>query len=655
MIRRLHSSFALPMGALPMRALIPLLTGIGGIIVLLVFTFFQWRNALQEVEEEATRDVSVIMSNLHASVSYLLRKDDIAGVQTVLTHQGFHRQMKHLLLSDQGGRVLAGKGSAIFGSSLESVAPELIESIKLCWDANSIRTNPQRSMVIACAPVALPVDRAGQLRAGYILGGYDLTGLKAEAGQRAARQIGVVWLLFGAGFIVMFLLVHHALARRRITQVVAVTDKIAAGDLHARVGIHGGDELATIGKAVDHMADQLESARRRLQDTQDELEQRVIQRTAELGEINQALEHEIQVRKRAEVGLRREEAWLRSLIQTSQDGIVAMDGQGRIILFNPSAERMFGWAAEEVTGKTVNLLMPDTDAAQHDRYVIDYQRTGEAHAIGRVLALTAKRKSGESFPVEISLAEINAENDIHYAAFIRDMSERTRLQAQLLENERLAAIGTTAAKIGHEIANPLNGMYLTVQLLEQQLAKEPTAANGQISANFKKIRDEIARLNQLVQQFRTISRREKYDVRPLNLAELINDLVAIQQPLCADAGISIEAEIEGDLPAINADRDKMMQALLNLVKNSTEATPRGGKIAIRASASPNTVTIQVADTGSGIPAGMDIFQPFATTKAQGTGIGLVVVRQIVTAHGGTVAYASDEGKGTTFTISLPRR
>jgi two-component system sensor kinase FixL len=649
MIRRLHSSFALPM-----RALIPLLTGSGGIIVLLVFTFFQWRNAVQEVEEEATRDVSVIMSNLHASVSYLLRKDDIAGVQTVLTHQGFHRQMKHLLLSDQAGRVLAGKGAAIFGSSLESVAPELIESIKLCWEANSIRTNPQRSMVIACAPVALPVDRAGHLRAGYILGGYDLTALKAEAGRRAARQIGVVWLLFGAGFIVMFLLVHHALARRRIAQVVAATDKIAAGDLHARIGVQGSDELATIGKALDHMADQLESARRRLQNTQDELEQRVIQRTAELGEINQALEREIQVRKRAELGLRREEAWLRSLIQTSQDGIVAMDAQGRIILFNPSAERMFGWSAGEVTGKKVNLLMPDADAAQHDRYVVDYQRTGEAHAIGRVLALTAKRKSGESFPVEVSLAEINAENDIHYAAFIRDMSERTRLQAQLLENERLAAIGTTAAKIGHEIANPLNGMYLTVQLLEQQLAKEPSAANGQISANFKKIRDEIARLNQLVQQFRTISRREKYDVRPLNLAELINDLVAIQQPLCAAAGLSIEAEIEGDLPAINADRDKMMQALLNLVKNSTEATPRGGKIAIRASADPNTVTIQVADTGSGIPAGMDIFQPFATTKAQGTGIGLVVVRQIVTAHGGTVAYASDEGKGTTFTISLPR-
>jgi signal transduction histidine kinase len=252
------------------------------------------------------------------------------------------------------------------------------------------------------------------------------------------------------------------------------------------------------------------------------------------------------------------------------------------------------------------------------------------------------------------LAQIEAGNGFHYAAFIRDMSERSRLQAQLLESERLAAIGTTAAKIGHEIANPLNGMYLTVQLLEQRLAKEPSASNGQISANFKKIRDEIARLNQLVQQFRTISRREKYHFRPFNLAELIGDLVAMQQPLCADAGISIEPEIADDLPAVNADRDKIMQALLNLIKNSIEATPRGGKIAVRASADANTVTIQVADTGSGIPIGVDIFQPFATTKSQGTGIGLVVVRQIVTAHGGTITCSSDEGKGTTFTVSLPR-
>jgi two-component system sensor kinase FixL len=515
--------------------------------------------------------------------------------------------------------------------------------------------NAGRGLVIACSAVALPIGRAGELRAGYILGGYDLATLKAEAGQRAARQIGVVWLLFGAGFVVMFLLVRHALARRRIAQVLAATDKIAAGDLRARVGLRGSDELAVIGAAVDRMADQLETVCHRLQSAHDDLEQRVIQRTAELAEINEALEREIQVRKHAEHQLRRDETWLRSLIRTTQDGVVAVDGEGRIIMFNPAAERMFGWAADEIIEKKVGLLMPDADAAQHDRYVDQYQNAGEPHAIGRVLSLTAKRKNGESFPVEVSLAEIETENDVHYAAFIRDMSEKSRLQAQLVESERLAAIGTTAAKLGHEIANPLNGMYLTVQLLEQRLSREPTASNGQISANFRKIRDEIARLTQLVRQFRTISRREKYDFRSFNLAELIGDVVAMQQPLCAEAGVSIEPELESGLLTIDADRDKLMQALLNLIKNSIEATPAGGKIVVKASANADTVTIQVADTGSGIPLDIDIFEPFATTKSQGTGIGLVVVRQIVTAHDGTITYTSDQGKGATFTITLPRK
>jgi two-component system sensor kinase FixL len=638
-----------------MRALIPLLTGVGGVVVLLLFTFFQWRNVLNEVEEEAKRDLTLIMSNLHASVSYLLRNDDIAGVQTVLAHQGFHRNVEYLLLSDHANRVVAGTRSAIIGSSVEAAAPELLEAVKLCWQSDTIRVNADRSLVIACSPVALPMERGGELRAGYILGGYNLAAVKAEAGQGAVREIGVVWLLFGTGYVVMLLLVRRALARRRIAQVVAATEKIAAGDLHARVALRGRDELATIGNAVDDMADQLETAQRRLQSVHDELEQRVVQRTAELAQINEALQREIQVRHQAEHELRRDEAWLRSLIQTSQDGVVSMDGQGRIILFNPAAERMFGWAAEEMIGKKVNLLMPDNEAAQHDDYVARYHKTGEAHAVGRVLTLTAKRKNGEPFPVEVSLGEIQAVNEVHYAAFIRDMSETSRLQAQLLESERLAAIGTTAAKIGHEIANPLNGMYLTVQLLEQLLAKEPTASNGQISANFRKIRDEIARLTQLVQQFRTISRREKYEFRPINLTELIEDVVALQKPLCASADLSIEAEVERNLPTISGDRDKLTQALLNLIKNSIEATPPGGKIVIKAAANPETVRIQVEDTGAGIPVGIDIFQPFATTKDQGTGIGLVVVRQIITAHHGTVTYTSRQGKGTTFTITLPRK
>lgn len=366
------------------------------------------------------------------------------------------------------------------------------------------------------------------------------------------------------------------------------------------------------------------------------------------------LEREIFVRIQAEQAARRDGDWLRSLVQTSQDAVISIDRRARIVLFNPAAERIFGYTADEVVGRKMSLLMAEPDAWEHDGYIADSERAGKVPGTGQTRLLTARRKNGEPFPIEVSLTEVAADEDVPYAAFIRDVSEKSRLQAQLVESERLAAIGTTAAKIGHEIANPLNGMYLTVQLLEQRLAKELAGSDGQIGANIKKLRDEIGRLNQLLQQFRLLARREQFEFRTLRVADLIEDVVAVQQPLFASCGIEIEQCLQPDLPAISADRDKLKQAMLNLLKNAVEAMPGGGKVTISASATSNTVTIEIADTGTGIAPDIDIFQPFVTTKKQGTGLGLVIVRQIVTGHHGTISYASKIGKGTRFTLSLPR-
>jgi two-component system sensor histidine kinase AtoS len=131
--------------------------------------------------------------------------------------------------------------------------------------------------------------------------------------------------------------------------------------------------------------------------------------------------------------------------------------------------------------------------------------------------------------------------------------------------------------------------------------------------------------------------------------------MTVQQPLCASLGIEIERCLEPDLPTINGDRDKLKQAILNLLKNSIEAMPAGGKIKIAGSATSRMVIVEIADTGTGIPPDIDIFQPFSTSKNQGTGLGLVIVRQIVTAHHGTISYSSEPGKGTVFVVSLPRQ
>jgi PAS domain S-box-containing protein len=366
--------------------------------------------------------------------------------------------------------------------------------------------------------------------------------------------------------------------------------------------------------------------------------------------LSQVIEH-----SRALEEVRRSADWLERLIDTTQDAVVSIDRRGCIVLFNAAAERVFGYKAEEIVGRKVNELMAEPYASEHDGYIERYERTGEAHAIGRIRTVTGRRKNAELFPIELSVTEIAVDQKVHYAAFIRDISEKSRLQRQLVESERLAAIGTTAAKIGHELANPLNGMSLTVQLLEQRLRRITDNSDAQLAPTVKRLKDEISRLQKLVSEFGTISRKEKYVLRPVNLVQLIDDIIALQAPHLAQNGIEIRTSLAAGLPVISVDSDKIKQALLNLIKNAGEAMPQGGTIAIDASMADAAVVLEITDTGEGIPLDIDAFEPFTSTKKEGTGVGLVIVRQIIAAHDGKISYRSKPGHGTTFRLELPVR
>ncbi len=366
----------------------------------------------------------------------------------------------------------------------------------------------------------------------------------------------------------------------------------------------------------------------------------------DISERKRAEEQDVRERQRAET-------WLQSLIDTTQDALISIDRQGHIVLFNPAAEQMFGYARGEVEGRKINLLMTEPHASEHDNYIARYEQTRGRRALSSIRTVAGRRKNGEVFPIELSLTEVTTLGEVRYAAFLRDISEKIKLQEQLIENERLAAIGTTAAKLAHEIGNPLNGMYMTIQLLERRLAKQKDSLDDTVQSTMQTLKDEITRLNQLLYEFRSLSRREKYRFRPTALAVVAAEVLEMESSRYHVLDIRVEQRFPDDLPLVPADGEKLKQALLNLCKNAVEAMPQGGTLTLRARNPEGQVVLEVVDTGLGIPDEVDIFEPFATTKNWGTGLGLVIVRQIVTAHGGTITYTSERGRGTVFRLSLP--
>lgn len=361
----------------------------------------------------------------------------------------------------------------------------------------------------------------------------------------------------------------------------------------------------------------------------------------------------IVARERARQALQRERDFVKSLVDTSQDAIIVINRQKQIMLFNPAAERIFGYSAAEVRGQKVNMLMPEPYASEHDGYIDRYEQTGTPHAIGRILSVAGRRKDGSIFPIELAVTRLQGDGEIWYGAFIRDLSEKVRLQEQLVERERLAAIGTTAATFAHEVGNPLNSMFMAAQLLERRLARQGEVTDDKLLIPLRTLMSELRRLTLLLHEFRSLARRQELTLRPVHLTTLVAEVLAAEAPAYAAGGIRVEQVFSPDLPVIVADSEKLKQLLWNLCKNAVEAMPHGGTLTVRLSSANDQVNLEISDTGVGIPAGIDIFAPFVTTKSQGTGLGLTVVRQIVAAHEGTITYSSEPGRGTVFRLTLP--
>ena len=213
-----------------------------------------------------------------------------------------------------------------------------------------------------------------------------------------------------------------------------------------------------------------------------------------------------------------------------------------------------------------------------------------------------------------------------------------------------ALLNTTTALFAHEVASPLQGMSASLQLLESGLK---TTDDALLATTMRSFRREVDRLITLLNEFRSASVPQNLNLTAGDLRAVIEEALAIQLIVFQAAGVNLKLDFKDGLPAIKLDTAKIKQVILNLCKNALDAMPQGGDLTIRGYSSGATVVLEIADTGMGMPQGLDPFALFQSTKVHGSGLGLPIVEQIVLAHNGTIGYTSDPGLGTTFKIIFP--
>jgi PAS domain S-box-containing protein len=329
---------------------------------------------------------------------------------------------------------------------------------------------------------------------------------------------------------------------------------------------------------------------------------------------------------------------------------IGIDREGKVLLFNREAEAVTGYARDEVLGmRFVDVLVPE-DLRETYEAALAAERPEET-----TLPLLTRAKKVRHVSWQLARAPDEKEDDVGVFAIGQDVTELRAARQRQEQQERLAAVGTLAAGLAHEIRNPLNGAQLHVSFLERALTKNGASPDAVESVHV--VRDEIRRLARLVTDFLDFARPRPLKLAPTTaraLAERARQLVISQ---AQDAGVELTVDVPDAEIAFEADAERLGQVLLNLLQNAIEAAAHGeggtGHVVLRARRQPRDVRIEVEDDGPGLPPGnAPVFDAFFSTKPSGTGLGLAIVHRIVTDHGGIVDVESRPGH-TQFCVLLP--
>ncbi len=349
--------------------------------------------------------------------------------------------------------------------------------------------------------------------------------------------------------------------------------------------------------------------------------------------------------------LARERGLLDTIFQSIQEGVIVLDKAGRLNYANRAAELMLGFNAAGQRGRPFTPFFPDLDWD----LVMELDGNEWSRMISREMEITHPVHRFISFymvPLQ------HGDNDSEPAAMImlRDITHEREQEANLLESERFNAMKTLAAGVAHEIGNPLNALNIHLQLLAREISALPEAGTRDSLHELVEVsRNEISRLDLIITQFLRAVRPARPELRPLQIEKAITETLQVMRQELEDKNIRIEIARPHPLPRIRADRDQLKQAFFNIIRNAYQAMPGGGHLKITLTHSDTMVSIALEDNGKGIePEHLaSIFEPYHTTRPDGTGLGMMIVQRIIQDHGGQLEVSSKPGEGTCITLRLP--
>jgi two-component system sensor histidine kinase AtoS len=581
------------------------------------------------IVDETERRGQVLAKDLAAiSQSHLLLYNFTALEQNV-ARLASEQDVVYALILDADGRLVADSGrperiGQILTGAVDRRAADVTEPLM-----QDTTTRSGRPLYDFAAPILVQERKWGTVRVG-------LSKQRMDALIRRTRwELGaltVATLIVGG-------LAAVLVARRISRPVQRVAEGAAAisrGELDLRIDPVTDDEIGRLAVAFNHMAAQLRHQRSALQSTNLELRQRL----DELADLK---------------------SYTDNILASLTTGIVTVDLDGRVVTLNPAAEMMTGFFAGEVAGRYCTEVFAQTPELGE----ILMEAIGSRVASPGVTA-TLRRRNGRTVPIEISTVPLKAGDgkDLGVIAAMRDITVVRELEQRLRRSDRLAALGSLAAGLAHEIKNPLTSLLTFSRHLTRRFDDE------QFRAKFQSVvPHELERINGIVERLLELSRPARLTFSPVRLPALVERAADLYAQEMETAGVRVVREYGRDLPTVWADPNALYQALVNLVRNALDAMPAGGRLTLRAgwadgaaalsgrrlAPGARRVRVEIADSGVGItPGDADrVFNPFFTTKDGGTGLGLALTHKIVEDHGGSIDFRSVPGAGTTFRLDIP--